>query len=113
MLVIDRKIQEGFWIDGRIFVKVLGIGRRRVKLGIDAPADLLIARDELVQRSGNSAPAKSENSAHPDQSSGLSGDSVGGGTAGTATQEERPGGRLERSARESRPLSSIESPEAA
>ncbi len=50
MLVLDRKIQEGFWIEERIFVKVLGIGRRRVKLGIEAPEDLKIVRDEL--RSG-------------------------------------------------------------
>ena len=113
MLVIDRKLQEGFWIDDRIFVKVLGIGRRRVKLGIDAPADLVIARDELVRRSGNRAPVRSENSVHPDQSSGLSGDSVGGAKAGTSTQLERPGGRPDRSRREGRPLSSLESPEAA
>ncbi len=47
MLVLDRKLQEGFWIEGRIFVKVLGIGKRRVKLGIEAPGDLQILRDEL------------------------------------------------------------------
>lgn len=47
MLVLDRKLQEGFWIEGHIFVKVLGIGRRRVKLGIEAPAHLKIVRDEL------------------------------------------------------------------
>ena len=38
MLVLDRKIQEGFWIDGRIFVKVISIGRRRVKIGIGVPS---------------------------------------------------------------------------
>ena len=47
MLVLDRKIHEGFWIEDRIFVKVLSIGRRRVKLGIEAPANLTIIRDEL------------------------------------------------------------------
>ena len=51
MLVLDRKIQEGFWIDGRIFVKVLGIGRKRVKLGIDAPSDLTVVREELCSES--------------------------------------------------------------
>jgi len=51
MLVLDRRIQEGFWIDGRIFVKVLGIGRRRVKLGIDAPSDLTVVREELCSES--------------------------------------------------------------
>ena len=56
MLVLGRKAQEGFWIDGRIFVKVLGIGRRRVKLGIEAPSDLRILRDELGSRSAEEAP---------------------------------------------------------
>ena len=50
MLVLDRKIQEGFWIDGGIFIKVLEIGRHRVKLGIEAPADLQILRQELRSR---------------------------------------------------------------
>ena len=113
MLVIDRKLQEGFWIDGRIFIKVLSIGRRRVKLGIDAPRDLVIAREELRRRPVDGAPVRSGNSVHPDQARGPSGESVGGATAGTATQPERPGGRPERSRREGRPLSSLESPEAA
>ena len=47
MLVLDRKVQQGFWIDGRIFVKVISIGRRRVKIGIEAPADLEVLREEL------------------------------------------------------------------
>ncbi len=50
MLVLDRKVNEGFWIDGRIFVKVLGIGRTRMKLGIEAPADVEIVREELLAR---------------------------------------------------------------
>ncbi len=47
MLVLDRKVQEGFWIEDRIFVKVLGVGRRRVKLGIEAPREIKIVREEL------------------------------------------------------------------
>ncbi len=47
MLVLDRKVQEGFWIEDRIFVKVLAVGRRRVKLGIEAPTDMKIVREEL------------------------------------------------------------------
>ena len=54
MLVLDRKIQEGFWIDGRIFVKVLNISRRRIKLGIEAPNGMLIVREELLERSTDS-----------------------------------------------------------
>ena len=56
MLVLDRKVQEGFWIEGRIFIKVLGIGRRRVKLGIEAPSDLKILREELLPRPPDETP---------------------------------------------------------
>jgi carbon storage regulator CsrA len=51
MLVLERKIQEGFWIEDRIFVKILGLGRRRVKIGIEAPRGAMIIRDELKARS--------------------------------------------------------------
>ncbi len=54
MLVLDRKVHEGFWIEGRIFVKVLSIGRRRIKLGIEAPRELTIVREELVEKSAGS-----------------------------------------------------------
>ena len=47
MLVFERKVQEGFWIEDRIFVKVLGIGRKRVRLGIQAPAESKVLREEL------------------------------------------------------------------
>jgi carbon storage regulator len=58
MLVLERKVQEGFWIEDRIFVKILGIGRRRVKLGIEAPTDSKIVRDELVRHEGNNSRAR-------------------------------------------------------
>jgi carbon storage regulator len=54
VLVLDRKVHEGFWIEGRIFVKVLSIGRRRIKLGIEAPRDLAVVREELVEKSTSS-----------------------------------------------------------
>ncbi len=61
MLVLDRKIQEGFWIDGRIFIKVISVGKRRVKIGIEAPHDLEILREELREsRSANGADETSQ-----------------------------------------------------
>ncbi len=67
MLVLDRKVHEGFWIEGRIFIKVLSIGRRRIKLGIEAPRELTIVREELAERSAGipngrdvAAPAEAE-----------------------------------------------------
>jgi len=50
MLVVSRRVEEGFWIDDRTFVKVLRIGQRSVKIGIDAPGDISIMRNELMTR---------------------------------------------------------------
>jgi carbon storage regulator CsrA len=70
MLVLDRKVQEGFWIDDRIYVKVLGVGRRRVKLGIEAPSELKVVREELNHPAEGETPpeesAASDNGASPE-----------------------------------------------
>lgn len=58
MLVLDRKPNEGFWIDGQIFVKILGVRRGRVKIGIDAPGYVPIVREELLSRSAGSVPGE-------------------------------------------------------
>jgi len=60
MLVLDRKMHEGFWIEDRIFVKVLSIGRRRIKLGIEAPRDMTIVREELAEQSAGSPNGRDE-----------------------------------------------------
>ncbi len=52
MLVLTRKVEQGILIDGNIVVKILSIEGGRVKLGIDAPKDVQILRDELTKRGG-------------------------------------------------------------
>ncbi|MEX2245744.1 MAG: carbon storage regulator [Dehalococcoidia bacterium] len=47
MLILVRKVQQGIWIEGDIFVKVLSVERDRVKLGITAPDDVKVMRQEL------------------------------------------------------------------
>ncbi|MGN0695993.1 MAG: carbon storage regulator [Oscillospiraceae bacterium] len=47
MLVITRKADEGVIIGDNIRITVAEIGRDRVKLGIDAPGDIKIIRNEL------------------------------------------------------------------
>lgn len=47
MLVLTRRVSQGFWINGNTFVKVISIGRNQVKLGVEAPADVRILREEL------------------------------------------------------------------
>ena len=59
MLILSRKLNESIVIDGRIIVKILRIDRDTVKLGIQAPADLPVHRQEIydaIQR-GKQAPA--------------------------------------------------------
>lgn len=48
MLILVRKAQQGIWIEGGIWVKVLSVERDRVKLGITAPDDVKVMRQELI-----------------------------------------------------------------
>jgi carbon storage regulator CsrA len=47
MLILVRKVQQSIWIEGDIYVKVLSVERDRVKLGITAPDDVKVMRQEL------------------------------------------------------------------
>ena len=48
MLVLSRKPGEEIIVDGRIRIMVTEIGNGRVKIGIEAPKDVHIARSELA-----------------------------------------------------------------
>ena len=67
MLILSRKLNESIIIDGKIVVKVLRIDKDTVKLGIQAPSELPVHREEIheaIQRSknsGQSAPGKPVN----------------------------------------------------
>ena len=50
MLVLTRKIDQGIVIAGNIYVRVLGVERDRVKIGISAPMEIPILRQELLDR---------------------------------------------------------------
>jgi carbon storage regulator len=47
MLILTRKIDQGIVISGNILVRVLGVERDRVKIGISAPGEVTILRQEL------------------------------------------------------------------
>ncbi len=49
MLVLRRKIGETIVLDGVISVSVLAVEGERVKIGISAPADVTIVREELLK----------------------------------------------------------------
>ncbi len=48
MLVLRRKVGEAVLLDGRIRVCILGIEGQRVKLGLEAPPEVVIVREELL-----------------------------------------------------------------
>jgi carbon storage regulator len=47
MLVVTRKTDEGIVMADNIVIKVLDVGKDRVKIGIEAPKDVRIVREEL------------------------------------------------------------------
>lgn len=51
MLVLGRKTNETLVIDGRIVITVVRVSGSQVRLGIEAPADVAIQREELRQQS--------------------------------------------------------------
>ncbi len=58
MLVITRKANEEIVIGDNIVLKVISNGNGRVKLGIEAPKDVRIARGEIAFREELIAEAK-------------------------------------------------------
>ena len=60
MLVLARKLDEAITIGDNIVVKVISVEKGVVKLGIDAPLDISIVRNELLEdvKDANIASAK-------------------------------------------------------
>lgn len=48
MLVLRRKVGESIVLAGVISIYVLAVEGERVKIGINAPADVTIVREELL-----------------------------------------------------------------
>jgi carbon storage regulator CsrA len=51
MLVLSRECDTTVWIGPNVKVKILSIQKRRVKLGIEAPAGIQVWRDEIIDGS--------------------------------------------------------------
>ena len=55
MLVLTRKLDESIVIDGGIKITVVEIRGGRVRLGIEAPKEIPIKREELVETATTAA----------------------------------------------------------
>ena len=50
MLVLSRKINESIIINNNIVVTVIGIVDNKIKIGIEAPKDIRIMRQEIANQ---------------------------------------------------------------
>ena len=57
MLILSRKQNETLVIRHDVRIKVLSVQGNQVKIGIDAPREVRILRDELIERDKNSGNA--------------------------------------------------------
>ena len=58
MLILSRKLNESIVIDGRIVVKIMRVDGEVVKIGIEAPKDVPVHRQEVyteIQKSNQEA----------------------------------------------------------
>ena len=60
MLVLRRKVGESIILDGVISISVLAVEGERVKIGINAPPDVTIVREELLKVLGPDLPNHTE-----------------------------------------------------
>jgi carbon storage regulator len=57
MLVLSRKVGERVLIGDKIAVTIVRIGQGGVRIGIEAPAEMPVVREELAASVGAVAPA--------------------------------------------------------
>lgn len=50
MLVLSRRLEETLIIGDDIRIKVLGISGNQIRIGIDAPREISVHREEVYQR---------------------------------------------------------------
>jgi carbon storage regulator len=59
MLVLSRKVNERIYIGNDITIMVTRLGSGQVRLGIEAPEEVLIRRSELVEQWDDFEPVRS------------------------------------------------------
>ena len=62
MLVLSRKVGEKIWIGDQISVTVVRISGGGVRIGIDAPPELPVVREELRDELNGAVPSAADDS---------------------------------------------------
>lgn len=60
MLVLSRKLGEKIYIGENVCITVVDIDRGKIRLGIEAPRDVPIYRQELLPSKGGEASAQED-----------------------------------------------------
>jgi carbon storage regulator len=64
MLVLRRKVGESIILGGVISISVLAVEGERVKIGISAPPEVTIVREELLRTGQEQQPANAPTAQH-------------------------------------------------
>lgn len=58
MLILTRKVNEALMVGDDITITVLGVKGNQVRLGVSAPRDVAVHREEIYQRISDEPPAE-------------------------------------------------------
>ena len=63
MLILTRRVGETLMIGDSVTVTILGVKGNQVRVGITAPKDVAVHREEIFQRIGRESSGQGEKSA--------------------------------------------------
>ena len=62
MLILTRRVGESLMIGDDVTITVLGVKGNQVRIGVDAPKEVAVHREEILNRIEEAAAAESEES---------------------------------------------------
>ncbi len=64
MLILTRRINESLIIGDNVTVTILGVKGNQVRIGVDAPKDVAVHRQELAQKQESAVDDRSSESSY-------------------------------------------------